>query len=338
MYSFTNNFNQSDLKSRIGMINRQRSGRWHHGWRYGAFILLGILAFWACQRTDNHPDKPLTNAIPATNPTRGLVLELEQTNHWATVFTFYKTKPVADKILHQLTTTVRPSLQSSEPLNQPEPVVVGLKDNHLLVLPKHEFDTRYFINGKETDKEAVNRLAYNQVKELFVMQQATNPELSDNYKADPQSFRLLIETSPNRLPATYQRQAYANMLTAAALTDNMYGKSFMYTMNSLLEAMFFHNKKTLIERRKDDYLKVLDEVKNDITITINGLEATPKDVETVHVREVLRVYTREQPYYDWMRADETRIPRFELHIQTEPKRAQRDSSYYVFSPFYQGDF
>ncbi|OIN60512.1 hypothetical protein BLX24_04840 [Arsenicibacter rosenii] len=320
------------------MINRTQSERWSEAWRYGLFIGLGILSFWACQRTDNDQNKPLKNAIPATNPTRGLVVELEQTKHWSTIFTFYKVKPAADKLLNQLTTTVAPSLNSSKPVNQPEPVVVGMKDNHLLVLPKHEFDTRYFINGKEAGKEAVNRLAYNQVKELFVMQQIENPDLSDKYKADPQSFRLLIETSENALPSTHERQAYANMLTAAALTDNIYGKSFMYTMNSLLEAMFFHNKKTLVERRKDDYLKVLDEAKSDVYITINGLEATPNDVETVHVREVLRVYTREQPYYDWMRADESRIPRFELHIQTEPKRAQRDSSYYVFSPFYQGDF
>lgn len=332
------NFSQSDLKSRISMINRTQSGRWNNGWRYGLFILLGILSFWACQQTDSEQDKPLTNAIAATNPTRGLVVELEQTKHWSTIFTFYKAKPAADKLLNQLSTTVAPTLKTSKPVNQPEPVVVGIKDNHLLVLPKHEFDTRYFINGKEADKEAVNRLAYNQVKELFVMQQVENPDLSDEYKSDPQSFRLLIEISPNALPSTYQRKVYANMLTAAALSDNIYGKSFMYTMNSLLEAMFFHNTKTLVERRKDDYLKVLDEVKSDVYITINGLEATPKDVETVHVREVLRVYTREQPYYNWMRADEGRTPRFELHIQTEPKRAQRDSTYYVFSPFYQGDF
>nr|WP_293837282.1 hypothetical protein [uncultured Arsenicibacter sp.] len=322
MYSFTNNFNQSDLKSRISMINRTQSGRWNNGWRYGLFILLGILSFWACQQTDSEQDKPLTNAIAATNPTRGLVVELEQTKHWVSIISFFTSRA------------------SQHNFYKTNPQVVGLKGDRLQVLPKHEYDTRYYINGKEATVQAISQIRFDQVKELFIMNQLTpsGKAKTDEYKADPQPYRLFIETSTRPITVTPYRQRFSDLLTAAALSEYPMGESFMYTMNSLLEAMFFHNKKPLVERRKDDYLKVLDEVKSDVYITINGLEATPKDVETVHVREVLRVYTREQPYYNWMRADEGRTPRFELHIQTEPKRAQRDSTYYVFSPFYQGDF
>jgi hypothetical protein len=108
-------------------------------------------------------------------------------------------------------------------------------------------------------------------------------------------------------------------------------------MNQLLEATFFHNKDALVERTKTNYLKLYDEFVPITDVFINNLRSTPADVATIHVREVARLRTVERPFTSWFR-NTSPSARFVLFIQTEPKRAKRDSSFYVFSPFYSGDF
>ena len=108
-------------------------------------------------------------------------------------------------------------------------------------------------------------------------------------------------------------------------------------MNKLLEANFFNNKLTFVKQKKDNYLQLYDEYTKDIDLYINGLPVDSKGIESVHVREVDKLYTQERSFEQW--ADSPyRQHRFTLYIQTAPKRAKRDSSYYVFSPFYSGDF
>ena len=148
---------------------------------------------------------------------------------------------------------------------------------------------------------------------------------------------IFIETSQKPVPFDGQRKQFFTLLQAAAISKYPLGESFSFNMNQVLEATFFHNKNALVERTKNEHLSVYDDYANAVEIEINHLPATLADVKTIHVREVARLYTKERPYIEWFRTDNP-LPRFKLSIETSPKRAKRDSSYYVFSPFYTGDF
>ena len=124
---------------------------------------------------------------------------------------------------------------------------------------------------------------------------------------------------------------------ANAISDEPSGWSHSFSMNQLMEATFFHDKQAFVERTKDDYLSLLDGYEKNIDLFINGLKATPDDIKSVHIREVDKLYTRERSYNEWIRETNPE-KRYIPYVETAPKRAKRDSTYYVFSPFYSGDF
>lgn len=316
MYAFTNRFSGSALRHRIGMMNRHRSD--HRTWgRYVLWAgLMGVMAM-ACRHTDskNTTEVLNPNALPATSPTRALVVELEDEGPWYRHLALYRTR-------------------SGTRIVQSKPVTIQVKNNRLTLSDDHKYESAVYINGKEASVETMNQIAPEFISELFVMHQWENhPDVDTRVKP----FQVLIQTAPKLVPFDLNRKQFFTLLQAAAVSQHPGGESFMFTMNTLLEATFFHNKNALVERTKNEHLKVYDELEKNTDIFINGLPATPADVTTIHVREVARLYTKERPYTEWFRADDP-SRRFELHIQTTPKRARRDSSYYVFSPFYTGDF
>lgn len=319
MYLFTNRFAGSALRRRIRMMNRRRSDYGTLG-RYVLWTgLMGAMAL-ACRHSDStnafaidKAAKP--NALPATSPTRALVVELEDNGTWYRHLAIYHTK-------------------SGTRIIQGKPVIVHVKNDRLALADDVKYESAVYVNGKEASIEALNQIAPEFVGELFVLHQWENQPDADT-KAKP--YQILIQTSPRPVTFGPHERQFFTLLQAAAISQHPSGESFMFTMNTLLEATFFHNKNALVERTKNEHLKVYDEFEEDVDIFVNGLPATPADVTTVHVREVARLYTKERPYTAWFRADNP-LRRFELHIQTTPKRAKRDSSYYVFSPFYTGDF
>ncbi len=313
-----NTFSGSGLKQRIGMMNRQRSGPsvWA---RYVLWAgMLGLMAM-ACR---HRQDEKLVNntaisdkRLPATSPTRARVVALEDSGPWYQHLALYQTR-------------------SGPRLSTSEPVILTIKKDRFAIADDYLFAVTVYLNGKETPAASLKQLAPEFVREVFVMHQWDN---QPNVNTTLKPYQVLIQTSPEPLPFNGPRKQFFTLLQAASLSQHPHGDSHMFTMNSLLEATFFHNKTALVERSPNEHLKLYDEFSDNTAIFINRIPATAADVETIHVREVARLYTLERPYTDWFRARKP-LSRFELHINTAPKRAKRDSTYYVFSPFYSGDF
>lgn len=319
MYTFTNQFSGPTLRQRVAMINSHRSGI-SSGWRYLIWALVMGGMGLACRH--KHDSTNLTqsrivlrNGLPATTPSRGILATLEDEGNWHRHLALYQTR-------------------TGTHMEQSEPVILQVKNNHFLLPDDYKYSSAVYINGEDTSAEALQKLSPELVSEVFVLRR--RDELTGG-KNGAKPYQIIIQTSPQPVPFNDNRNQFFTLLQAAAISQHPYGKSFAFSMNQLLEATFFHNKNALVERTKDEHLKVYDEYANAVEIAINNLPATPADVKTVHVREVHRLYTKELPYVDWFRVDNP-APRFKLFIQTTPKRAKRDSSYYVFSPFYTGDF
>ncbi|QDK82897.1 M56 family metallopeptidase [Spirosoma sp. KCTC 42546] len=313
--AITNQFSGPTLRQRVSMMNSQRSGSsaW---WRYGIWtLLIGMMAL-ACRHESTKETQTLSpNTLPATTPTRAMVVELEDKGTWYRHLALFQSK-------------------LGTQMEQGAPVVLQLKGDQFILPDDYKYASALYIDGKEVPVEALQKLSPAFVSEVFVMHQWENLANIDT-KAKP--YQILIQTSSQAVPFNGSRKQFFTLLQAAAVSQYPLGESFSFTMNQLLEATFFHNKNALVERTKNEHLKVYDDYAKTVDIFINHLPATPADVQTVHVREVARLYTKERPYRDWFRANNP-LPRFELNIQTSPKRAKRDSSYYVFSPFYSGDF
>lgn len=319
MYTFTNQFGGHSLRQRVKMMNSHRSGI-VSGWRYLVWAVVISAMALACRVKHDQNDfipnqKNSSHILPATNPARAKVVELEDQGTWYQHLALYQTR-------------------MSTRIVQSEPVVLQVKGDQFLIPDDYKYASAVYIDGKAVSVDALRKLSPAFVKEVFVMHQWENLPNADP-KAKP--FQVLIQTSPQPVQLNYKRNQFFTLLRAAAISQHPLGETFSFSMNQLLEATFFHNKNALVERTKDEHLKIYDEYTNAVEIFINRLPATPADVKTVHVREVARLYTKELPYSEWFRADNP-LPRFRLFIQTSPKRAKRDSSYYVFSPFYTGDF
>ncbi|GAB3952374.1 hypothetical protein GCM10028805_34280 [Spirosoma harenae] len=257
--------------------------------------------------------KTTTNRLPATSPTRALVADLEEQKSWYRHMAIY-------------------GRQSDIKLVESKPVVVQIKGNQFNLHEDYQYDSEVYIDGQVVATEKLSTLSPEFVSELFVMHQ---PEYLDNKEA--KTYKIFIQTSPKPIPFDAKRKQFFTLLQAAAISKYPLGETFSFNMNQLLEATFFHNKNALVERTKNEHLQVYDEFAKTVDVFINHIPSTIADVKTIHVREVARLYIRERPYNQWFRADNPES-RFELHIQTAPTRAKRDSSYYVFSPFYSGDF
>ncbi|UFH56220.1 hypothetical protein [Spirosoma sp. KNUC1025] len=213
------------------------------------------------------------------------------------------------------------------------PDVLCLKNNHLTLKNTDAQLTKVFVNGQEASPASLSALTFEEIDDLFVYKKWDDFPDADQY---PEQYRILISTNHKTPRETLTRIKWKQFLLANAISDHPLGHSSSFSMNQLLEATFFSNKLAFVKRTKKDYLQLYDEFATDIDLYINGLPVTSKDIESVHVREVDKLYTRERPFEEW--AGPNRQHRFTLFIQTAPTRAKRDSTYYVFSPFYSGDF
>lgn len=329
MYSFTNHFSKFSLRHRVGMMNRQRSSPSAWG-RYAVWaILIGIMAL-ACRHKTGDDSTYLgrvkTN-LPPTNATRQSIIQLDERD-----VPWFRQSALFDERRLALFHGQRLAVISF--LSYPEILCVR-NDRLALKLPDGQ-QVKVFINGyrSELPGKALSALRFEEVDELFIYQKLDDAPGADKY---PESYRLFITTTHQTLFMSQTRSWRARYLKAAGVSDHPLGKASTFSMNKLLEATFFSNKLAFVKRTKDDYLTLYDEYKTDSDLYINGLPAAQKDIETVHIREVDKLYASERSFEEWADGPD-RKSRFVLYIQTAPKRAKRDSTYYVFSPFYSGDF
>ncbi|AQG81608.1 hypothetical protein [Spirosoma montaniterrae] len=325
MYTFTNRFSSPNLKQRIAMLNQAKSNRLVWG-RYGLWLGVIGLILLACQHERQAEKISLKRIEPIapTNATRRHVRELDADEEWYIVSAF----PNRERTLVMNGRRVKAGNFTAFPN------YLCIRNNRLaLELPTGE-QTKVYINGKEATINALEQLTFDEVAELFMYSRRA----SLSRQPDTDRHRILISTTHRPLPNTADRRDMKQFLMASAITNNPFGEANTFSMNRLLEATFFQDKRAFVERTKDDHLSLLPDYQQDIDVYINGLDATPADIKTIHIREVDRLYTSERSYKQWLTNTPNRLSRYILYIQTTPKRAKRDSSYYVFSPFYTGDF
>ena len=329
---FVNQFSGPTLRQRIGMMNGQRSGLLA-SWRYVLWVLLMSGMAFACRhKQSDHPQiaKFSVPAFPSINATRALAAELDKPGMpWFRASAFLKEQNQVDTVRFQNRIIIR---SNSATTRYPE--ILCLRNNHLeLKLPDGQ-QAKLFINGKEEPVQSLSALTFNEVNDLLVYQKWEDLAEASAY---PESHRVFVSTTHKTPAKNPVRTRWEQYLRANAVSDHPLGQISTFSMNKLLEATFFQNKLAFVERTKKDYLKLYDEYATDIDLYINGLPADGKSIEGIHVREVDKLYTQERRFEEWADAP-NRKHRFLMNIQTSPKRAKRDSSYYVFSPFYSGDF
>ena len=323
--AITNQFSGPSLHQRVGMMNGQRSG-FSACWRYGIWVLLlGIMAI-ACRHRQSDNEGAVTNLLPfpLSNATRRLVAELDHSKPWflqASLLTFGETSVINGR---KVVVT---------PMNRYSPIL-RLQNNYLALKIPDGQQVKVFINGQIASEIALKKLTFEQIDDLFVYQKIDDFPEADAF---PESYRVLISTTHRTPDENPLREKWKQYLQANTLSDYPGGNSSTFSMNKLLEATFFHNKLAFVERTKDEHLQLYDEYRKDIDLFVNGIRVDEKQIADMHVREVDKLYTRERPFDEWADGPD-RKPRYVLYIQTAPNRAKRDSTYYVFSPFYSGDF
>ena len=335
MYTFTNKFGSSELRQRIGMMNRRSSGPsvWA---RYVMWVgMVGLMAL-ACRRKSDakeHADVPASYShavdnrasFPSTNATRTMANELEnEPSVWS------REAAMIDK---QITTTTINGQEVTTYTNYGYPVMLGLSAGKLVLVNTDAQLVRVFVNGQESTVQQLEDTPFTQVDDLLVYKRNGPRDLN----APNEQYRILLGVSHKTNTYGLLKKRWETQLGANAVSGSVLGESYSFSMNQLLEATFFHDKRTFVERTKDEHLALLDDHVANTESFINGLPATPADIKTIHVREVNRLYSRERPFAEW-NAENNPKKRYILYIQTAPKRAKRDSTYYVFSPFYSGDF
>ena len=330
----TNHFSHSSLRQRIGMMNRQRSGHLSLG-RYAVWaMLVGVMVLACRHKAQDNESTYFVGAktnVPATNSTRRLAAELDAHGMpW-----FRQSALISKEQNEERTEIINGRRVVIIPLTHYPDILCLRNERLVLKLPNGEPVT-VFINGQpsKSPEKAVSALRFEEVADLLVYQKSDDAPGADKY---PDSYRVFISTTHKTPTMNPKRSRWVSYLKAAGVSEHPLGKASTFSMNQLLEATFFSNKLTFVKRTKDDYLTLYEEYKTDIDLYINGLPVKRKDIETVHVREVDRLYANERSFEEWAGGPD-RKSRFVLYIQTAPKRAKRDSTYYVFSPFYSGDF
>ncbi|TAE22049.1 MAG: M56 family metallopeptidase [Cytophagales bacterium] len=316
----TNRFGESSLTDRIRMMLRPRSGLWSWA-RYG--VLAAVVAVVLCTLTMcqdvRSPKKSVMvgnldwQGVLPKSPTYDLLAAITNEDGWFTQVVYMPNMPAKLSMF-------------------PREASVGLRDNRLTLTEKHRYETEVYLNGKLTSPDQLSTIQSEFIDALFVVNQSEFwPDRSEK------PYRVLVQTSSRPLMPNPAARHFLTYLQAAALTEHPMGASRTFSMNDVLEATFFHRKDVLVERTPNQHLKLQDAFANDTEVFINGLPVAAKDVETVHVREVQKLYALERQFGSWFRANNP-TKRYALNIETSPHRATRDSSYYVFSPFYSGDF
>lgn len=318
--TLANRFGESGIKDRINMMLRPRSGVWV--WlRY--WLLAGVLAVvvlvLAVREPSDKSNKPIQlpsgqfiNELTHSPTAELLHKALQQDDRYVVWFYFHKMP------------NTRWSTNSES--------VIGLANNRLILLEPHRYETDVYINGELAKPNDLNQIEAEYIEQLFVIHQGEYAKVSD-----PKPWRVLLQISHKPVIPNQAAKRFLTYLQAAAISDHPLGSSYSFSMNDVLEATFFHRKNVMVERTKNEHLKLYDEFATDTEVLINGIPVPVSDIQTVHVREVARIYTIERSFEKWFGVNKP-AKRFAINIETSPKRAKRDSSYYVFSPFYSGDF
>lgn len=380
MYSFTNHFSKSELKTRIQMLNRPRSG-WWVVWRYSSLLTLlgGLVLVCQCQFSSTDP------ALPTDM--QSFIVKEDETLYWIV------TPSMTDETLNKLSLTLRSQHIAFKP------AIVRSKNSRLLrleanlfsysgssypesilheqaftksVLKKNNIDNHKFVsagNGlkpsvlpalgfwydpetgfhsdvvtndfpkalqKQADSEAMppiflDRITKEDLKRLHAFEERDRPGVT---RMKLKGFTL----HPTKaLPEEYKNKTFGELLERISLDTTLRSRAYSMDMNRLLEVSFMKYRQFMLQVTDDYHLDLLPEYRQ-ATIKIDGKSATLAQLRAIHIRQLKQAYVHQKDELSRIFGPDPYALKYDVDITLEPKRAKRDSSYYVFSPFYQGDF
>ena len=380
MYTFTNHFSKSELKNRIQMLNRPRSG-WRAAWRYGSLLILlsGLLLVCQCQFSSGDPSIP--------KHMESFIAKDGETIYWIV------TPSMTDKTLTELHKT----LQGYHIVFKPD--IVRGKNGGLLrleanlfsytgssypesilheqaftksVLKKNNIDNHQFVsagNGmkpsllpalgfwydpetgfhsdvvtddfpkvlqKQADSEAIPPIFLDHITKEDLKRVQDFDQRNEDKVASIQLIDIASQQSKT-LPEKYATMSLEELINIVSRNPALEQQSYTLDMNRLLEVSFMKYRQYMLRVTDDYHLDVLPEYRQ-ATITIDEKPATLVQLRDIHVRQVDWAYVRRKGELERVLDTDLYEAKYAISIRLAPRRAKRDSSYYVFSPFYQGDF
>ncbi len=376
MYTFTNQFSQSNLGVRVGMMHQSRSG-WFVGVRYGVVLLLTFALAMACQHWNDRVQS------------RYLAVRGKQV-YWVV------TPSMADSSLAQLSKALRlhniefaPAVVRSvagqlmrmqgttallkPPGSFPETHGIAVGDRFRPgVIPAvgYWFDPqtgfhsdlvtsdfpRQLQQTAETESPKKLIIYPATVEKLIALSQTKPMPMPPANPEDVRRLRVFDAAERERteialqpmkidlakrihkaknLPAKYRNKDPFNLMQELAELPSGYSR--LLDMNSLLEVSFFKREEFMLHLTKTNHLDLYPRFRQ-AHITIDGQSATLAQLRAVHIREVKRAEVVQRSEYSRVMAGDDYTIQYEIILKRAPNRLTRDSSYYVFSPFYSGSF
>ena len=337
-FSFTNHFNQSLLKSRIEMMNRESS--WRSGWRYGlvaVVLLITAVGLRILTKPPEVPPKVWTQELPF-----GTHYLVEKNGKLYGVITPYVTDSDIEAIRKALADRKVPfRLVGVE--RDDEGRIVEIKD---VVMGDYGSEAMKIIRKREKSLFFVR-------PQMAFFDFCYDPEFGCYPNIHPDDYpnalsQLLSQegfyTNGSSLKKILAKNAFKKQTrsdTLRKLPQNEMESTWTGSMNQLLEASFFKRKRAMLYVRPDKHLDLYDEYKKSVTIFVDRKQVTLKELREVHIRQVAIVYAHKRRAKERMLQTLNRNEAdtdYVIWIDRAPNRMKRDSSNYVVSPFYTGAF
>ena len=347
-------FSGSMLRHRISMINRSRSGLWAAG-RYVLWAgLLGVMALACRHMTDKAKSPYLVEqnekvywiVTPTMTDSAWQQLSRDLWKHYIS----FNPKILRNRAGQLI--RMEGSVSKPNRLNiASDAISVGNKKLPTILPPLgfwYDPETGFHSGMVTSDfPDLLRKTARREQDNLLVAWRSEKNARNRMLSPNPEDVGRLNEFEETQsaaqyalkarnLPETYRAMRPEKLLAALAQKPPT-GYRRVLTMNQLLEASFFKREQVMLRLDDSNHLDVYPIYQN-ARIVIDGKPATLADLRAVHVRQVQLAMVRQRSEFDRVVADDDYIVKYDIKLVRAPNRMKRDSSYYVFSPFYSGDF
>ena len=333
LFTFTNHFNQSLLKSRIAMMNR--ASTWRSSWRYASFLVaMGIILM--CLQS--YSPAQLTSLSPPEFGTRYLVAKKGKLYG---VITPYAT----DKDLTAIQKTLKKHGVTFELQGVERDAEGRISDIKNVILGNYGSEAMKIIRRRDKTSEGYK---------MAFFDFCYDPEVGCYPDIHPSDYPNSLSQVLAQEGLFTHNSAFKQSLFDISFKDKIKGtqtypaeyrkkmeRTWSGNMNQLLEASFFKRQGTMVYVRPDKYLDVYPKYRENVTLFVDGKEVSTEELHKVHIRQVAVVYAHKRPAQEELFGISTRKSGetdYVVWIERASNRLQRDSSHYVVSPFYTGDF
>ena len=332
-FTFTNHFNQSLLKSRIKMMNR--TSTWRSSWRYASFVVaMGVILM--CLQSYSPAQR--TSLSPSEFGTRYLVAKKGKLYGVITPYATDKDIAAIHKALKKHGVTFE--LQGIE--RDAEGRISDIKN---VILGDYGSETMKIIRRRDETSEGYK---------MAFFDFCYDPEVGCYPNIPPSDYPNVLSQVLTQEGLFTHNSALKQSLYDVSFKDKVRGvqtnpaetrekmeRTWSGNMNQLLEASFFKRQGTMVYVRPDKYLDIYPKYQDNVTLFVDGKEMTLQELHKVHIRQVAKVYAHKRQAKEDFSGILNRLKGqtdYVVWIERAPNRLQRDSSHYIVSPFYTGEF